>query len=55
MEKYEWPELKARQFAEFLLPMLSFDPAQRATAADCLRHPWLGGGDSGGGGGGGSS
>ncbi|XP_043189411.1 SRSF protein kinase 3-like isoform X9 [Amphibalanus amphitrite] len=67
MDKYEWPEQKARAFADFLLPMLAFDPAQRATAADCLRHPWLTGGsdggdasdaagaeDTGGGGGGGS-
>ena len=41
MEKYEWPEQEAHAFAAFLLPMLHFDPEQRATAADCLRHPWF--------------
>lgn len=24
-----------------MLPMLHFDPEQRATAAEMLRHPWL--------------
>ena len=41
MEKYEWPEAEAHTFAAFLLPMLHFDPERRATAADCLRHPWF--------------
>ncbi|ALC41381.1 SRPK [Drosophila busckii] len=41
MEKYEWAERDAEQFAEFLKPMLDFDPATRATAAECLQHPWL--------------
>ena len=41
-EKYEWPAKEAQDFAEFLLPMLAFDPKDRATAATCLRHPWLG-------------
>jgi len=40
-EKYEWPEEEARAFADFLNPMLSFDPSERATAADSLKHPWL--------------
>ena len=40
-EKYEWPRNEAEAFAEFLKPMLEFDPAKRATAADCLEHPWL--------------
>ncbi|XP_055883878.1 SRSF protein kinase 3-like isoform X2 [Biomphalaria glabrata] len=40
-EKYEWSEKEAREFSEFLLPMLVFDPAERATAAECLKHPWL--------------
>jgi len=40
-EKYEWDVQLARDFADFLHPMLSFDPNQRATAAECLRHPWL--------------
>ena len=41
IEKYEWPKKKARDFADFLVPMLEFDPNKRATAAMCLRHPWL--------------
>lgn len=40
-EKYEWPMPQAQDFASFLLPMLEFDPNKRATAADCLEHPWL--------------
>ena len=40
-EKYEWDVQLARDFADFLHPMLSFDPNQRATAAECLQHPWL--------------
>lgn len=40
-EKYEWDVEEARDFAEFLHPMLAFDPEQRATAAECLQHPWL--------------
>lgn len=41
MEKYEWPKEQADSFAEFLRPMLHFDPMKRATAADCLASPWL--------------
>ena len=40
-EKYEWSHQKARDFADFLEPMLEFDPNRRATAADSLKHPWL--------------
>ncbi|XP_063976254.1 SRSF protein kinase 3 [Diachasmimorpha longicaudata] len=40
-EKYEWSPSEAREFAEFLTPMLEFDPITRATAAECLKHPWL--------------
>ncbi|XP_017472997.1 PREDICTED: SRSF protein kinase 3 [Rhagoletis zephyria] len=40
-EKYEWPRDDAEAFADFLVPMLEFDRAKRATAADCLKHPWL--------------
>ena len=35
------PRLQAQQLCDFLLPMLHFDPAKRASAADMLRHPWL--------------
>ncbi|GAB1601284.1 SRSF protein kinase 3-like isoform X3 [Argonauta hians] len=40
-EKYEWSEKDAREFSEFLLPMLAFDPEKRASAQDSLNHPWL--------------
>ncbi|XP_073813255.1 SR splicing factor protein kinase [Musca autumnalis] len=40
-EKYEWSLEDAEAFADFLKPMLQFDPAKRATAAECLKHPWL--------------
>ncbi|XP_062397382.1 SRSF protein kinase 3 isoform X2 [Sardina pilchardus] len=41
LEKYEWPLEQAAQFSDFLLTMLEFLPEKRATAAECLRHPWL--------------
>ncbi|GJQ76966.1 hypothetical protein Trydic_g15162 [Trypoxylus dichotomus] len=40
-EKYEWSRKDAEEFAAFLKPMLDFDPNLRATAAQCLQHPWL--------------
>ncbi|XP_062367995.1 SRSF protein kinase 3-like [Cinclus cinclus] len=40
-EKYEWPRGPAAAFARFLRPMLAFEPARRATASQCLQHPWL--------------
>jgi len=40
-EKYEWPRFEAEQFANFLAPMLEYNPAKRATAASCLAHSWL--------------
>lgn len=41
VEKYEWRFDEAAAFAEFLRPMLEFEPLKRATAAQCLEHPWL--------------
>ncbi|KAM4663173.1 SRSF protein kinase 3 isoform 1-T1 [Discoglossus pictus] len=41
VEKYEWSLEEATQFSDFLLPMLEFLPEKRATAAQCLQHPWL--------------
>ncbi|XP_014638260.1 PREDICTED: SRSF protein kinase 1 isoform X2 [Ceratotherium simum simum] len=41
VEKYEWSQEEAAGFTDFLLPMLELIPEKRATAADCLRHPWL--------------
>ncbi|XP_049806488.1 SRSF protein kinase 3 isoform X1 [Schistocerca nitens] len=40
-EKYSWDHKKAKAFADFLTPMLAYDPLERATASDCLQHPWL--------------
>jgi len=40
-EKYEWEPEVAKEFADFLIPMLAFDPADRATAEQCLKHPFL--------------
>ncbi len=45
-EKYDWDSSKAEQFADFLLPMLQYDPLKRARARDCLAHPWLSESDS---------
>uniref|UniRef100_A0A8C7G976 non-specific serine/threonine protein kinase n=1 Tax=Oncorhynchus kisutch TaxID=8019 RepID=A0A8C7G976_ONCKI len=41
LEKYEWPLEQAAQFSDFLLTMLDVTPEKRATAAQCLQHPWL--------------
>ncbi|XP_059510533.1 SRSF protein kinase 2 isoform X5 [Stegostoma tigrinum] len=41
IEKYGWPHEEAIQFTDFLLPMLEMVPEKRASAAECLRHPWL--------------
>uniref|UniRef100_A0A1A9ZQZ2 non-specific serine/threonine protein kinase n=1 Tax=Glossina pallidipes TaxID=7398 RepID=A0A1A9ZQZ2_GLOPL len=38
---YSWQPDEARKFSEFLLPMLEYDPNARATAAECLKHPWM--------------
>ncbi|XP_041350045.1 SRSF protein kinase 3-like [Gigantopelta aegis] len=40
-EKYEWETEGAEAFADFLTPMLAFDPNHRATAQECLNHSWL--------------
>lgn len=41
VDKYEWPREEAESFTDFLLPMLEMVPEKRATAAECLRHPWI--------------
>jgi len=41
MEKYEWCEKEACEFAEFITPMMDYIPNNRATAAQCLQHKWL--------------
>ncbi|XP_052084802.1 SRSF protein kinase 3-like isoform X2 [Mytilus californianus] len=40
-EKYEWTPEEAAAFGDFIVPMLEFDPEKRATAEECLQHPWL--------------
>ena len=29
------------EFADWLLPMLTYDPAERASALECINHPFL--------------
>ncbi|KAF6720786.1 SRSF protein kinase 1 [Oryzias melastigma] len=41
VEKYEWSKEEAHSFSSFLGPMLDLVPERRATAAQCLSHPWL--------------
>ncbi|XP_035014926.1 SRSF protein kinase 3 isoform X2 [Hippoglossus stenolepis] len=41
VEKYHFRLEEAHGFSEFLLPMLDYHPEKRATAAQCLHHPWL--------------
>ena len=31
----------AKEFSDFLEPMLDYVPENRATAKQCLQHPWL--------------
>eukprot|EP00092_Neocalanus_flemingeri_P035610 GFUD01038763.1.p1 GENE.GFUD01038763.1~~GFUD01038763.1.p1 ORF type:complete len:930 (+),score=235.22 GFUD01038763.1:48-2837(+) len=40
-EKYEWDPQTAKDFADFLIPMLAFDPKDRATAEESLTHPFI--------------
>jgi len=40
-EKYEWDPKTAKEFSEWLIPMLAFEPSERATAMDCINHPFL--------------
>ncbi|XP_061641577.1 SRSF protein kinase 2-like [Phyllopteryx taeniolatus] len=41
LDKYEWPQDEAAQFSSFLSTMLHIQPERRATAAQCLKHPWI--------------
>lgn len=41
VEKYEFSERDAKDMADFLIPILDFDPEKRPTAAQCLLHPWM--------------
>jgi len=39
--KYDWEMRDAKEFADFLLPMLEYQPTSRATAGQCLLSPYL--------------
>ena len=41
VEKYRLDEDEAIDLTAFLKPMLDFDPKNRATAEELLKHPWL--------------
>jgi serine/threonine-protein kinase SRPK3 len=41
VDKYKIPQSDAREFAEFLCPLLDFAPEKRPTAAQCLQNKWL--------------
>ncbi|XP_034393292.1 SRSF protein kinase 3 [Cyclopterus lumpus] len=41
VEKYHLLLEEATGFSDFLLRMLDYHPKRRATAAQCLHHPWL--------------
>lgn len=40
-QKYSWSSRDAKNFQDFLTPMLDYDVKRRATALDCLNHPWI--------------
>ena len=46
VKKYHYHPDDARSIADFLIPMLDFVPEKRATALQCLKHPWLRGSSS---------
>lgn len=41
MEKYHFPAQDAKAVADFMVPLLDFDPKTRATALDALESEWL--------------
>ena len=41
IEKNKFHEKDAKEIAAFLLPMLNPNHKTRATATQCLEHPWL--------------
>jgi len=40
-EKYNFSVADAKEIADFILPLLEYDPKDRATALDCLNSNWL--------------
>uniref|UniRef100_A0A7S3H2P1 non-specific serine/threonine protein kinase n=1 Tax=Spumella elongata TaxID=89044 RepID=A0A7S3H2P1_9STRA len=41
VEKYKFTQIDAAEIAHFLLNLLEMDPERRATAQQCLQHPFL--------------
>jgi serine/threonine protein kinase len=41
LEKYRLREFEAQMLADFLGRILKWEPRERPTAAQMLRHPWL--------------
>ncbi|KAK9069397.1 hypothetical protein SSX86_011300 [Deinandra increscens subsp. villosa] len=41
IDKFKFSVNDARDFADFLIPILDFAPEKRPTAEQCLQHPWL--------------
>ncbi|KAL2522022.1 Protein kinase superfamily protein [Forsythia ovata] len=41
VDKFNFSDTDAREFAKFLCPLLDFEPDKRPTAQQCLQHPWL--------------
>ncbi|KAK9135648.1 hypothetical protein Syun_014978 [Stephania yunnanensis] len=41
VEKYNFLASDAREFSNFLCPLLDFAPERRPTAQQCLQHPWI--------------
>ncbi|CAA3007708.1 SRSF protein kinase 1 [Olea europaea var. sylvestris] len=41
VDKFNFSDTDAHEFAKFLCPLLDFDPDKRPTAQQCLQHQWL--------------
>lgn len=41
MEKYSFQELDAEEMADFLVPMLTWEPRTRQAASEAVKHRWL--------------
>jgi serine/threonine protein kinase len=40
-QKYDYPVVQADKLRDFLIPMLALDPAERPSAGELAKHPWL--------------
>ena len=41
MQKYRFKKQEADMFADFMLPILQWEPTKRPSAQELLKHPWL--------------